>query len=114
MSSINKRINYGSNREKIGTTEDLLQALSQSQVPMSWRDLSVGLSSNERKALRNLLHSVEKEGQVLRDDRGHYHLDKQIETEVGLIERKGKELYINGLLIERITKGQKVLSLIHI
>ena len=110
MSSINKRINYGSNREKIGTTEDLLQALSQSQVPMSWRDLSVGLSSNERKALRNLLHSVEKEGQVLRDDRGHYHLDKQIETEVGLIERKGKALYINGLLIERITKGQKVLA----
>ena len=64
----------------------------------------------ERKTLRNLLHSVEKEGQVLRDDRGHYYLDKQIESEVGLIERRGKELYINGLLIEPITKGQNVLA----
>jgi ribonuclease R len=74
------------------TATELVQTLQNADEPLSWRALSVGLNSLERKALRNLLRGLVRNGEISQDAQGAYHAMAERELETGVLERRGRTL----------------------
>ena len=86
--STNKRASDGTRP----SATELIETLQRADEPLSWRVLSVGLNSLERKALRNLLRGLVRNGEISQDQQGAYHAMIESELETGVLERRGRDL----------------------
>ncbi len=107
--SVTKKQKKEISRPGVPSPKDLIGILNSSPDPKSWRDLSVGLSSNDRKDLRDLLFRMEKDGEVKRDNQGRYFIDVEVELQTGTVERRRKKLFFGDLPIQLKNKGRGTL-----
>ncbi len=83
------------------TAADLIERLQAASEPLSWRALSVGLNSLERKNLRNLLRGLVRDGEISQDNQGCYHVMHETELETGVLQGDGRELWFDGALVDQ-------------
>ena len=96
MPLINKSARLADGDGATLTATAIIEHLEQSHEPLSWRALSVGMNSLERKNLRNLLRGLVRGGEISQDHQGCYHVMRENELETGELTRKGRQLYFDG------------------
>ena len=116
MPSANKKAKSSDVDEARVTASDLIKTLREAGEPCSWRTLSMGMNSLERKTLRNLLRGLVRNGEINQDHQGAYHVIDESEMETGVLERRGKALFLADMRVSddagrrelRLRAGDKV------